>query len=287
MTKTYIYNAFIAPKEEVGGNPATVVLNADGLSDAEKKKIVAGAQTDDTVFVLKPTKDRADFRLQYFINGEEMLLSGHATVAAVTCMKECGSLESGRYTLELMNGRFIHLSSKAEKVFLEQEHPIYEEPSMDDIMAVLTAAGVPMPSVLPGYMPMVVCATNRSFVIGVKDLETLKSIKPDFDKLAEISEGLDIVGFLFFSPETVHEENDFCIRVFAPAVGVNEDSASGTLAGALGCYVYDLQESEQERFNIEQGYFMEPERPSFVTVYVETEGRKFLGPRVGGTAKKA
>tara|TARA_R110000868_G_scaffold218576_2_gene469287 strand:+ start:208873 stop:209739 length:867 start_codon:yes stop_codon:yes gene_type:complete len=282
--KSYIYNAFIAPDEEVGGNTATVILDADTLSGSEKEKIVADATTKDVVFVLKPTKERADLRLEYFVNGQTMVISGHATIAAIGCMFDNDLLGEGSLSLELMNGHIVYASYKDGMAYLEQEHPSYEEPSMEDIMSVLLAAGLSMTDVLPGYMPMVVCATNRSFVVGVQNLKILAKMKPDFEKLSALSRELDIIGFVFFSPETVHKENDFSTRVFAPAYGINEDSASGTLAGALGCYVYDLQESEQDTFYVEQGYFMEPKRPSFVKVYMETEGRKFLGPRVGGIA---
>lgn len=287
MTIMSIYNAFIAPDENFGGNPSTVVLEADGLSEPEKNKILKNSETKDVVFVSKPTSKRADFRFQFFTNSEEIIISGHSSVAAFAALREHEMIEEGNFAIELVNGGIACASNRGGETYIEQQHPIYEEPSMDDIMSVLTATAVPMPNVLHGFMPMVVCSTSRSFVIGVKDLKTLENMKPDFEKLKKISADLDIIGFVFFSPETLYEKNDFSTRVFAPVVGVNEESASGTLAGALGCYVYDLQESEQDKFLIEQGYFMDPKKPSFIKVYMETEGRKFSGPRVGGFSKKA
>lgn len=286
MTSQFVYAAFIAPDADKGGNPATVILDADALSADEKLSMAQAATTKDVVFVLSPTLERANYRFEYFIDNQPALICGHASVAALKCLKEQKSVEDGAYGIELSNGHIVYGALKDDKAYLEQEHPVYEEPALEDITALLMATQTAMTDILPGQMPMLVMASNRSLVVGVKNLDALKRVKPDFDKLKQISESLDVVGILFFSPETVNEENDYSTRVFAPRFGVNEESASGTLAGALGCYVFDLLESEKHKFMVEQGYFMEPAMPSLVNVYMETDERKFGGPRVGGLAKK-
>lgn len=286
MTQEYIYNAFVVESEKTGGNPAHVYLEADDISETEMKDIAQKAKYKDVVFVKKPTIQRAHFKLDYFMAGERTLISGHPTIAAFACMHDKAGLEEGAYSIELMNGRVVYVAYKEGKVYLEQEHPVYEEPSMDDIMAILDATGITLADLIPNHMPMLVLASNKSMVVGVKDMATLKKLQPNFDRLKEISEELEVIGFIFYTTEVVNKGNDFSTRVFAPLVGVDEDSASGTLAGALACYIYDLQEAEQDTFAIEQGYLLDPPVPSFVKVYMETEERKFLGPRVGGSARE-
>jgi PhzF family phenazine biosynthesis protein len=287
MAKEFIYKAFVVENEKTGGNAALVVLEAGDLSDHDKQQIAEKSDLKDVVFVSKPTSPKAHFKLDYFMAGEQTLISGHPTIAAFACMFDQGVIQEDAFSVELMNGRFVYVAYKEGKVYLEQEHPVYEEPSMEDIMSILSATGMALTELIPNHMPMLVEATNKCMVVGVKTMNGLKSLKPDFTALTNISKELGIVGFLFYTSETVHPENDFSTRVFAPICGVDEDSASGTLAGALACYVYDLQESEQDTFSIEQGYLLNPPCPSFVKVYMETEGRKFLGPRVGGMARPA
>ncbi|MEC8066340.1 MAG: PhzF family phenazine biosynthesis isomerase [Pseudomonadota bacterium] len=287
MAKEFIYDAFVVEGEENSGNAAHIYLDADDLTAEDKASLAKKSSLKDVVFVSKPTLARAHYKLEYYMDGEQTLISGHPTIAAFACMYENSSMSEGAYSVELVNGRIVYVAYKDGKVFLEQEHPVYEEPSMEDIMSILDATGLTLADLIPNHMPMLVLASNKSMVVGVKSMDKLKAIQPSFEKLKNISEELEVVGFIFYTAETVHEDSDFSTRVFAPAVGVNEDSASGTLAGALGCYIYDLQEAEQDTFSIEQGYFMEQPRPSFVKVYMETEERKFLGPRVGGMARQA
>lgn len=287
MAKEFIYKAFVVEDEQTGGNSALVVLDADDLSDTDKQKIVKKSDLKDVVFVNKPTSAKAHFKLDYFMAGAQTLISGHPTVAAFACMFDQGIIEEGAFSIELMNGHMVYVAYKNGIVYLEQEHPVYEEPSMEDIMSILDATGITLADLIPSLMPMLVEATNKSMVVGVKNMAVLKSITPNFEALKSISKELEVVGFIFYTSETVHEKNDFSTRVFAPLCGVDEDSASGTMAGALACYVYDLQESDQHTFSIEQGYLMTPACPSFVKVYMETEERKFSGPRVGGMARPA
>lgn len=287
MFKEFIYNAFIVENEDTGGNVAHVVLDADDLSDDEKAEFAQKSDYRDVVFVSQSTLKRAHFKLDYFMAGERTLISGHPTIAAFACMFDEGIIKEDAFSVELMNGHVVYVAYKDGKVFLEQEHPVYEEPSMENIMSILDATGITLADLIPNHMPMLVLASNKSMVVGVKSLNVLKSLQPNFEKLKEISKELETVGCIFYSNETVHDQNDFSTRVFAPLYGVNEDSASGTLAGALACYMYDLQEAEQDTFAIEQGYLMNPPQPSFVKVYMETEERKFSGPRVGGRARPA
>ena len=72
------FDAF-APRPGMG-NPAGVVLDADGLSDATMQAIAQAVGFNETAFVLPST--RADLRLRYFTPGHEVDLCGHATVGS-------------------------------------------------------------------------------------------------------------------------------------------------------------------------------------------------------------
>lgn len=78
----YHYDAFSSIPNS--GNPAGVVLAADGLTDAEMQQIAKQVGFNETVFVHK--SNIADLRLRYFTPGHEINLCGHATVAALFCM---------------------------------------------------------------------------------------------------------------------------------------------------------------------------------------------------------
>src|SRR5688572_10472510 len=64
------------------GNPAGVVLNADGLSDTEMLSIARELNNADTAFVLSREGEDHDLRTRFFTPRMEAGFVGHATVAA-------------------------------------------------------------------------------------------------------------------------------------------------------------------------------------------------------------
>src|SRR5215207_10474040 len=64
------------------GNPAGVVLNADGLSEAEMLAIARELNNADTAFIMGRDGDDHDVRARFFTPRTEAGFVGHATVAA-------------------------------------------------------------------------------------------------------------------------------------------------------------------------------------------------------------
>lgn len=78
------------------GNPAGVVLDAQGLSDDAMQQIAAAMGFNETAFVLP--SDRADLRIRYWTPGHEVNLCGHATIATVwaPCAHLCDAFNRAR-----------------------------------------------------------------------------------------------------------------------------------------------------------------------------------------------
>ena len=73
------------------GNPAGIVLDADGLTEEEMQRIAEKVGYNETTFVL--SSEVADIRMRYFTPGYEMDLCGHGTVATIFALRERGLLE--------------------------------------------------------------------------------------------------------------------------------------------------------------------------------------------------
>src|SRR3954466_9037271 len=73
------------------GNPAGVVLEADGLSDAEMLAIARELNNADTAFVLKSDGADHDLRVRFFTPRTEAGFVGHATVATHFVLSRAGS----------------------------------------------------------------------------------------------------------------------------------------------------------------------------------------------------
>jgi len=86
----FIIDAFTS--EPFAGNPAAVVLDADGLSDAQMQSIAAEFNLSETTFVLPPTSSEGDYRFRWFTPTVEVSMCGHATVAGLRALVETGAI---------------------------------------------------------------------------------------------------------------------------------------------------------------------------------------------------
>src|ERR1044071_6214452 len=72
------------------GNPLAVITDGDGLSDNTMLAIAREMNLSETVFVQKPTDDRALARLRIFTTREELKLAGHPVVGTWFLLAELG-----------------------------------------------------------------------------------------------------------------------------------------------------------------------------------------------------
>lgn len=77
-----IYQVDSFTKEKLTGNPAGVVTNADGLSDQQMQKIARELNNSETAFIFYPENDAYDVKVRFFTPTREVLICGHATIAA-------------------------------------------------------------------------------------------------------------------------------------------------------------------------------------------------------------
>jgi PhzF family phenazine biosynthesis protein len=64
------------------GNPLAVVLDADGLSDAEMAAFARWTNLSETTFLLPPTVAEADYRVRIFTPISELPFAGHPTLGS-------------------------------------------------------------------------------------------------------------------------------------------------------------------------------------------------------------
>lgn len=73
-------------------------------------------------------------------------------------------------------------------------------------------------------------------MIGIKCIETLNTLKPDYNALSRLSKIINCNGYYGF---TVNSQDSYILvhgRMFAPAIGINEDPVTGNANSSLGAY---------------------------------------------------
>jgi PhzF family phenazine biosynthesis protein len=131
--------------------------------------------------------------------------------------------------------------------------------------------------------PISIVNTGNSFaIIPVVNIDVLRSIKPDFDLITQISDEFDLIGYYVFCLQTNNADRDANTRMFAPRYGIEEEAGTGMAAGPLACYLYDTIGLKKERILIQQGWFMKQPSPSLIIVDLSFDNGNISKIMAGG-----
>jgi trans-2,3-dihydro-3-hydroxyanthranilate isomerase len=271
------------------GNPAGVVVNADGLTDKQMQTIAREMSVPETAFILSPSVPGADIRIRWFTPTTEVPLCGHATVAAFHALAEEGAhgmKEPGSYafSLETRSGILPVNVEKADDgidVLFGLNVPEFVRAGQYklDLMRILNISL----EEFENRMPIVVA---DYVYVPIRRLHTIFSMKPNFFAMAQFLSNRSLGGLCAFTTETVDKGSHVHSRFFAPTVGINEDPVTGSANGPLGAYLFERGEVEPVNGVAhvigEQGDVIG--RKGRVSVRVTVEGTQVTGVHIGGRA---
>jgi PhzF family phenazine biosynthesis protein len=261
--RKYTVNAF--SKIPGGGNPAGVVLHADLLKESEMQQMAEELNFSETAFIM--ASENALCKIRYFTPVEEVRLCGHATIASIGLMKHLKLISDGIHQIETAAG-LLTVLVHPDKIMLEMEEPNFFE-SMDRHL-ISDSLGIEVDSLLEHPSPQIVSTGLKDLIVGVKSLEILRTLRPDFKKITDISSKADMAGYHVYS---YGADGSVYMRNFAPLLGIQEESATGTASGALAVYLYKygkLPKSSETTRTFFQGMFME--RPSEIEILLRDDG---------------
>ncbi|WKY43280.1 PhzF family phenazine biosynthesis protein [Eubacteriaceae bacterium ES2] len=276
--KVFLVNAFA--KMDEGGNPAGVVLDAEGLQEEDMKKIAKIVGFSETAFV--SNSDVADFKVRFFTPVEEVDLCGHATIALFHTLAEQERIDPAIYTQETKAGVLQVAVKKDRTIMMNQNLPQFFEAVNKEKIA--DSLNLKLTDIMEELPTQIVSTGLRDIIVPIKKREVLNAIKPDLNKIIDVSRKYNTIGYHLFTLESlgkayVHTRN------FAPLYGIPEESATGTSNGALASYLfkYDKYNNKKEsQLIVEQGYSML--KPSEIIVELETQEKNINGVKVGGKA---
>lgn len=270
----YILNAFGIDRS--GGNPAGVVLNAENLTTLQMLSISKKLGFSETVFV--GDSETCDFRLRFFTPSAEVDLCGHATIAAYSLMFQMGSISPGTYKQELNAGKLEICVGEDGQVFMDQALPIFGDTIAPGKAA--TILGICEKDIIQTALPVQIVSTGmRDILVPVFSHETLSSIKPDFKKMAQFNKETSTIGFhVFYIAENGSSPLIYC-RNFAPLFEIDEEAATGSSCGALGCYLFRYWR-KMDRYRFLQGHSMD--KPSMIITNIKENDGKISKVVVSG-----
>ncbi|WP_105616119.1 PhzF family phenazine biosynthesis protein [Vallitalea okinawensis] len=265
-------------KNNRGGNPAGVVLNADHLNDDAMRKIASEVGYSETAFVMDSNK--ADFRVRFFTPVEEVDLCGHATIATFSLLRERGIIGQGCYQQETKAGILKIVIDEHHLVYMEQKKPQFLETlNKNELLSCFDLND----ELIDNDLPIQVVSTGiRDIFLPIRDLHLLTNMQPHYNNISQLSRQYNVTGIHAFTLETKEEASAHC-RNFAPLYGIDEESATGTSNGALACYLSKYKDKFLVKdYVFEQGYSMG--QPSEIRVRLKLHEDNISEVVVGGCA---
>jgi PhzF family phenazine biosynthesis protein len=274
------------------GNPAIVVLDADGQSDATLLAVAREFSHAEVAFVFAAGGPDHDVRLRFFNARKEALFVGHATVAAHAVLLALGRRGAGVYRQHSGTGivevtAHVDPSAAGADALIEfrQTAPELDSPlPFKTTLRVAEALRLPATQ-LHEIMPARVARKGSTRVlVPIADPRQLDALAPNIDTLISLGSELGADGFFVFALNRATEEWSTESRMFCPALGIPEDPVSGNAHAMLAAYLWDLGQfgKHSTSFIGRQGRQMN--RPGQVSVKLEIDQGNLVAARIGGTA---
>ncbi len=273
------------------GNGLIVFPDAADLTGEEMQKIAREFNLSETTFVSNPTSPEANYKMRIFTPGLELPFAGHPSVGTAYVLAKEGKrfpltspithvkqeIGIGILPLEIQyDGREVGM------VEMTQGTPKIGR-KVDDLQKLADILRIGVKDIEATTLPPQISSTGvNQLMVPVNALKTVASLKPDLNGLLDFMKEMECeAGVYIFTHETIDKAADIHARFFAPDVGVAEDPATGSAAGALGAYLAENQglPHQDGKFIVEQG--IEIGRPSIIHVQIQ-KSEKGLIVKVGG-----
>jgi trans-2,3-dihydro-3-hydroxyanthranilate isomerase len=268
------------------GNPLAVITDGDGLSNATMQAIAREMNLSETVFVQKPTDDRALARLRIFTTREELKLAGHPVVGTWFLLAELGVVPAQEGAVHIMQQTGAGVlpveirfkNGRPHRVTMTQM-PASFRPAKFNKKKLASALGVPVSDLHSDLEPQYVSTGIFNLMVPFRNRAALGHIQMNINELRQL-EGKDGTMAYCFA---LNGANKAFARGMVPWE-LYEDPATGSAAGSLGAYLVQHGKlAPMQTFHIQQGEEMG--RPSQIEVEVAQTGKKLV-PRVSGAAVK-
>ena len=279
-----------------GGNPLAVFPEAEGLTTEEMQRLAREMNLSETTFVLPPQAPGADFKVRIFTPATELPFAGHPVVGTHWVLAHLGRVELREPVtlvhLELGVGVLpadLHVvGGRVERVVMTQGRPTFHA-VLEDVTDLATGLGLPPEAIVETGLPVQVVSTGLpQMMVPVRSLAEVQGLDPGRLDTAALARACKATGardcVMVFTLETERPETTVHVRLFAPALGVPEDPATGSANGALGAYLVHHRvvplTGPTVHIVSEQG--AELGRPSTLYVEVDHTDGEVVAVRVGG-----
>ena len=231
------------------GNPVAVVLNADGLSDAQMADFARWTNLSETTFVLKPRNPLADYRLRIFTTLRELPFAGHPTLGSCHAWLETGGLPKAQEIVQECSAGLIGIRREGGQLAFKAP-PLLRSGPVDEALMQRICSGLRIE-------PQAVVRANWVdngpgwVAIMLRDRAQVLALEPDYPQLL----GLALGVIAPWDGEKDGDDAHFEVRAFIAGDGMQEDPVTGSLNAGLAQWLM-AEGLAPERYVVSQGTAM-------------------------------
>jgi len=282
--KRRLYTLDVFTTKPFAGNPLAVVTDGDGIPTAKMQAIAREMNLSETVFIQRPTNNRALARLRIFTTTRELPFAGHPVIGTWFLLAELGVVPASEgpvHVLQQTGAGILPVEltfhdGRPKHVTMTQKAAQFSRTRVN--RAALAAALGLKPGDFDPQLPIEFVSTGiPNLVVPLARRAALARIQMNMRALFHVISGGGTMAYCF----VLDGPGRVSARGMLPW-GILEDPATGSAAGSLGAYLVQHERMRAgETLRIAQGVDMG--RPSEIQVEVGMERGKLI-PKVSGAA---
>ncbi len=256
------------------GNPLAVVLDGDGLTDAQMQAFARWTNLSETTFLLPPTERTADYRVRIFTPGGEMRFAGHPTLGSCHAWLESGGKPRAKdFVVQQCGVGLVQIRREAGRLAFGAPPMQRSAPTATLLARVARALGLRAEQIIAAQS-----LDNGTVWLGllVDSASTVLELTPNFSGLTELGQKVGVVA-VNAAASTDADAAAVEVRAFAPHMGINEDPVTGSLNASLAQWLI-ADGHAPEKYVAAQGACLE--RAGRVFVERDAAGQVWVGGQV-------
>lgn len=259
------------------GNQLAVIVDAGDLTTAEMQQIARETNFSETTFLTSTAPHDGGYAVRIFTPGAELPFAGHPTLGTAWVIRNfVASPPPSEVTLQLGVGptpvRFAPRPDGAELAWMRPRYPTFGR--RFDRAPFAELLGLEPDDCDPRF-PVEEVSIGVDFTfVPLKTLAAVRRARFRMDRYEQLA-GLGLPPAIFlFCPEAESPAHQIHARMFAGALGVGEDPATGSANAGLAAWIlrHGYLEGDSLDVRVEQGY--EIGRPSLLYLRAERRGEQ-------------
>jgi PhzF family phenazine biosynthesis protein len=262
-----------------------VVVGDPAATDADRRAVAAAAGTSHAAFLGPGRTPDGGWPVRFFTATAELSGCGHGTVAAQAVRltrTALGELSDRQHTGGRTFDTVAIRRPAGIEVWFDQGLVALRHPAPDERAAIVAALGLTADGPHPTDAPRIAAPGARGaprMLVPVHDRSALLRVCPHLGRLTAACQRYGLLGCFVYVPPV--GDRPGAARMFAPAIGVDEDVANANSTGCLAAHLLDATGAQTVAIEAEQGDTLG--RPASVLASAR-RGPAGITTRVGGLA---